>query len=118
MTNQNSLVPKQIDFFDRCMAVDGTVLTFPLSLAEIIAVLGEPRETPEDAGSFTYIYHNAGLVFNTDDADFRGLKKIKAFVDEAHSIVSVDLYFGDAVVPKTDETLLPQRSCRTVLTFN
>lgn len=119
--NDKGYQPKHIDFHDNEMNIDEKSFTFPLSLNDILPLLGEPekRECESFGNRETrYIFHNAGLVFTTCDPACVYLKYRKAFIDDEHNIVSCNLYCGDSVTPACREETLPRDTCKTVLTFD
>ena len=98
------------------MIIDGTSLSFPLSLKDIEAVLGKPDQVVKKDGKFIkYIYDKAGIVFEHSFSINNHLKKCKTYIDEEHLISTVFLYYGDVVKSMIGEKELPKQPCQAVV---
>ena len=101
------------------MIINGTSLSFPLSLKDIEAVLGKPDQVVKRDNKFIkYIYDNLDIVFEHSFSINNHLKKCKTYIDEEHLITSLYLYFGEKVKPMWDEEELPLNPCKTLITCN
>ena len=106
----------EINFHDNSMVMNGTSLSFPLSLQDIEAVLGKPDQVVKRENKFIkYIYDNIGIVFEHSFSIKNHLKKSKTYIDEEHLISTVFLYYGDVVKSMTGEKELPKQPCQAVL---
>ena len=106
----------EINFHDNSMVMNGTSLSFPLSLQDIEAVLGKPDQVVKRENKFIkYIYDNIGIVFEHSFSIKNHLKKSKTYIDEEHLISSVFLYYGDVVKSMTGEKELPKQPCQAVI---
>lgn len=98
------------------MIINGTSLSFPLSLKDIEAVLGKPDQVVKRDNKFIkYIYDNTGIVFQHSFSIKNHLKKSKTYIDEEHLISTVFLYSGDVVKSMTGEKELPKQPCQAVV---
>ena len=96
--------------------MNGTSLSFPLSLKDIEAVLGKPDQVVKRDNKFIkYIYDNIGIVFEHSFSIKNHLKKSKTYIDEEHLISTVFLYYGDVVKSMTGEKELPKQPCQAVV---
>ena len=106
----------EINFHDNSMVMNGTSLSFPLSLKDIEAVLGKPDQVVKRDNKFIkYIYDNIGIVFEYSFSIKNHLKKSKTYIDEEHLISTVFLYYGDVVKSMTGEKELPKQPCQAVV---
>lgn len=106
----------EINFHDNSMVMNGTSLSFPLSLKDIEAVLGKPDQVVKRDNKFIkYIYDNIGIVFEHSFSIKNHLKKSKTYIDEEHLISTVFLYYGDVVKSMTGEKELPKQPCQAVV---
>ena len=106
----------EINFHDNSMVMNGTSLSFPLSLQDIEAVLGKPDQVVKRDNKFIkYIYYNIGIVFEHSFSIKYHLKKSKTYIDEEHLISTVFLYYGDVVKSMTGEKELPKQPCQAVV---
>ena len=106
----------EINFHDNSMVMNGTSLSFPLSLKDIEAVLGKPDQVVKKKNKFIkYIYDNIGIVFEHSFSIKNHLKKSKTYIDEEHLISTVFLYYGDVVKSMTGEKELPKQPCQAVV---
>ena len=106
----------EINFHDNSMVMNGTSLSFPLSLKDIEAVLGKPDQVVKKENKFIkYIYDKAGIVFEHSFSIKNHLKKSKTYIDEEHLISTVFLYYGDVVKSMTGEKELPKQPCQAVV---
>ena len=106
----------EINFHDNSMVMNGTSLSFPLSLKDIEAVLGKPDQVVKRDNNFIkYIYDNIGIVFEHSFSIKNHLKKSKTYIDEEHLISTVFLYYGDVVKSMTGEKELPKQPCQAVV---
>ena len=106
----------EINLQNNSMIIDGTSLSFPLSLKDIEAVLGKPDQVVKKENKFIkYIYDNAGIVFEHSFSINNHLKKSKTYIDEEHLISTVFLYYGDVVKSMTGEKELPKQPCQAVV---
>ena len=106
----------EINFHDNSMVMNGTSLSFPLSLKDIEAVLGKPDQVVKRDNKFIkYIYDNIGIVFQHSFSIKNHLKKSKTYIDEEHLISTVFLYYGDIVKSMTGEKELPKQPCQAVV---
>ena len=106
----------EINFHDNSMVMNGTSLSFPLSLQDIEAVLGKPDQVVKRDNKFIkYIYDNIGIVFQHSFSIKNHLKKSKTYIDEEHLISTVFLYYGDVVKSMTGEKELPKQPCQAVV---
>lgn len=106
----------KINFHDNSMVMNGTSLSFPLSLKDIEAVLGKPDQVVKRDNKFIkYIYDNIGIVFEHSFSIKNHLKKSKTYIDEEHLISTVFLYYGDVVKSMTGEKELPKQPCQAVV---
>ena len=106
----------EINFHDNSMVMNGTSLSFPLSLKDIEAVLGKPDQVVKRDNKFIkYIYDNIGIVFQHSFSIKNHLKKSKTYIDEEHLISTVFLYYGDVVKSMTGEKELPKQPCQAVV---
>ena len=106
----------EINLHNNSMIINGTSLTFPLSLKDIEAVLGKPDQVVKRDNKFIkYIYDNIGIVFEHSFSIKNHLKKSKTYIDEEHLISSVFLYYGDIVKSMTGEKELPKQPCQAVV---
>lgn len=111
-------VPKnlEIDLRDNSMVINGTILTFPLSLKDIEVVLGKPDKVAKKENKYIkYIYDNTGMVFEYLFSIKNHLKKCKVYIDDEHLISTVSLYYGDVVKPMFREEELPKMPCKAVV---
>lgn len=79
-----------IDILDNEIAINGNVLTFPLSYAEVKSVFGDARIEKDKRNWNYYIYDQLGLYFKEGNVEW--LKKQQAYKDAGHIITSVYLY--------------------------
>ena len=101
------------------MIINGTSLSFPLSLKDIETVLGKPDQVVKRDNKFIkYIYDNIGIVFEHSFSINNHLKKCKTYIDEEHLITELCLYFGEKVSPMWDEEELPLNPCNSLITCN
>ena len=106
----------EINLHNNSMIINGTSLSFPLSLNDIEAVLGKPDQIVKRDNKFIkYIYDNTGIVFQHSFSIKNHLKKSKTYIDEEHLISTVFLYYGDVVKPMIGEKELPKQPCQAVL---
>ena len=106
----------EIDFHDNLMIINGTSLSFPLSLKDIEAVLGKPDQVVKKDHKFIkYIYDNSGIVFQHSFSIKNHLKKSKTYIDDEHLISTVFLYYGDVVKPMMGEKEVPKQPCQAVV---
>ena len=106
----------EINLHNNSMIINGTSLSFPLSLKEIEAVLGKPDQVVKRNNKFIkYIYDNIGIVFEHSFSINNHLKKSKTYIDEEHLISTVFLYYGDVVKSMTGEKELPKQPCQAVV---
>ena len=106
----------EINFHDNSMVMNGTSLSFPLSLKDIEAVLGKPDQVVKRDNKFIkYIYDNIGIVFEHSFSIKNHLKKSKTYIDEEHLISTVFLYYGDVVKSMTGEKELPKQPCQAMV---
>ena len=106
----------EINLQNNSMIIDGTSLSFPLSLKDIEAVLGKPDQVVKKDGKFIkYIYDKAGIVFEHSFSINNHLKKCKTYIDEEHLISTVFLYYGDVVKSMIGEKELPKQPCQAVV---
>ena len=106
----------EINLHNNSMIINGTSLSFPLSLQDIEAVLGKPDQVVKRENKFIkYIYDNIGIVFEHSFSIKNHLKKSKTYIDEEHLISSVFLYYGDVVKSMTGEKELPKQPCQAVI---
>ncbi len=110
-----------IDVCNGEMTLDGNILRFPSSLAELVAILGEPTKnefTQLGETNIWYNYDDLGLAFKTCDPKCIYLKGRKAFIDEEHNVVSCFLYYsGRTTHAALVNAPLPSRACKVALTF-
>ena len=66
----------------------------------------------------SYIYHELGMVFEARVNDNKWFKYWKLDVDEAHNITCINLYCGESVNPKSNETAMPKNPCTAQITKN
>ena len=106
----------EINLHDNLMIINGTSLSFPLSIKDIEAVLGKPDQVVKRDNKFIkYIYDNIGIVFEHSFSIKNHLKKSKTYIDEEHLISTVFLYYGDVVKSMTGEKELPKQPCQAVV---
>ena len=106
----------EINLHNNSMIINGTSLSFPLSLKDIEAVLGKPDQVVKRDNKFIkYIYDNIGIVFEHSFSIKNHLKKSKTYIDEEHLISTVFLYYGDIVKSMTGEKELPKQPCQAVV---
>lgn len=106
----------EINLHNNSMIINGTSLSFPLSLKDIEAVLGKPGQVVKRDNKFIkYIYDNIGIVFQHSFSIKNHLKKSKTYIDEEHLISTVFLYYGDVVKSMTGEKELPKQPCQAVV---
>ena len=106
----------EINLHNNSMIINGTSLSFPLSLKDIEAVLGKPDRVVKKENKFIkYIYDKAGIVFEHSFSINNHLKKCKTYIDEEHLISTVFLYYGDVVKSMTGEKELPKQPCQAVV---
>ena len=106
----------EINLHNNSMIINGTSLSFPLSLKDIEAVLGKPDQVVKRDNKFIkYIYDNTGIVFEHSFSIKNHLKKSKTYIDEEHLISTVFLYYGDVVKSMTGEKELPKQPCKAVV---
>ena len=106
----------EINLHNNSMIINGTSLSFPLSLQDIEAVLGKPDQVVKRDNKFIkYIYDNIGIVFEHSFTIKNHLKKSKTYIDEEHLISTVFLYYGDVVKSMTGEKELPKQPCQAVV---
>ena len=106
----------EINLQNNSMIINGTSLSFPLSLKDIEAVLGKPDQVVKRDNKFIkYIYDNIGIVFEHSFSIKNHLKKSKTYIDEEHLISTVFLYYGDVVKSMTGEQELPKQPCQAVV---
>ena len=109
----------EINLHNNSMIINGTSLSFPLSLKDIETVLGKPDQVVKRDNKFIkYIYDNIGIVFEHSFSINNHLKKCKTYIDEEYLITSLYLYFGEKVKPMWDEEELPINPCKTLITCN
>ena len=106
----------EINLHNNSMIINGTSLSFPLSLQDIEAVLGKPDQVVKRENKFIkYIYDNIGIVFEHSFSINNHLKKCNTYIDEEHLISTVFLYYGDVVKSMTGEKELPKQPCQAVV---
>ena len=106
----------EINLHNNSMIINGTSLSFPLSLKDIEAVLGKPDQVVKKKNKFIkYIYDNTGIVFQHSFSINNHLKKCKTYIDEEHLISTVFLYYGDVVKSMMGEKDLPKQPCQAVI---
>ena len=106
----------EINLHNNSMIINGTSLSFPLSLQDIEAVLEKPDQVVKRDNKFIkYIYDNIGIVFEHSFSIKNHLKKSKTYIDEEHLISTVFLYYGDVVKSMTGEKELPKQPCQAVV---
>ena len=106
----------EINLHNNSMIINGTSLSFPLSLKDIETVLGKPDQVVKRDNKFIkYIYDNIGIVFEHSFSIKNHLKKSKTYIDEEHLISTVFLYYGDVVKSMTGEKKLPKQPCQAVV---
>ena len=106
----------EINLHNNSMIINGTSLSFPLSLKDIEAVLAKPDQVVKKENKFIkYIYDKAGIVFEHSFSIKNHLKKSKTYIDEEHLISTVFLYYGDVVKSMTGEKELPKQPCQAVV---
>ena len=106
----------EINLHNNSMIINGTSLSFPLSLKDIEAVLGKPDRVVKKENKFIkYIYDKAGIVFEHSFSINNHLKKCKTYIDEDHLISTVFLYYGDVVKSMTGEKELPKQPCQAMV---
>ena len=106
----------EINLHNNSMIINGTSLSFPLSLKDIEAVLGKPDQVVKRDNKFIkYIYDKSGIVFEHSFSIKNHLKKSKTYIDEEHLISTVFLYYGDFVKSMTGEKELPKQPCQAVV---
>ena len=106
----------EINLQNNSMIINGTSLSFPLSLKDIEAVLGKPDQVVKRDNKFIkYIYDNTGIVFQHSFSIKNHLKKSKTYIDEEHLISTVFLYYGDVVKSMIGEKELPKQPCQAVV---
>ena len=106
----------EINLHNNSMIINGTSLSFPLSLQDIEAVLGKPDQVVKRDNKFIkYIYDNIGIVFEHSFSIKNHLKKSKTYINEEHLISTVFLYYGDIVKSMTGEKELPKQPCQAVV---
>ena len=106
----------EINLHNNSMIINGTSLSFPLSLKDIEAVLGKPDQVVKKENKFIkYIYDKAGIVFEHSFSINNHLKKCKTYIDEEHLISTVFLYYGDVVKSMMGEKDLPKQPCQAVI---
>ena len=106
----------EINLQNNSMIINGTSLSFPLSLKDIEAVLGKPDQVVKKKNKFIkYIYDNIGIVFQHSFSINNHLKKCKTYIDEEHLISTVFLYYGDVVKSMMGEKDLPKQPCQAVI---
>ena len=106
----------EINLQNNSMIINGTSLSFPLSLKDIETVLGKPDQVVKRDNKFIkYIYDNIGIVFQHSFSIKNHLKKSKTYIDEEHLISTVFLYYGDIVKSMTGEKELPKQPCQAVV---
>lgn len=110
---------KKIDFRENIMDIDGNILKFPISIAEVEEVLGPPEVVinKEDYYEIHYVYHEHGIVFEALENNTKWLKARKIYADSEHNIIVAILYCGDTVRPMTKETVLPNSTCKATITY-
>ena len=75
----------EINFHDNSMVMNGTSLSFPLSLKDIEAVLGKPDHVVKKENKYIkYIYDNAGIIFEQSPSIQNHLKKCRVYIDDEH----------------------------------
>lgn len=85
-----------IDILDNEIAINGNVLTFPMSYAEVRSVFGDARIQKDKRNWNYYIYDKLGLYFREGNVEW--LEKQQAYKDADHIITSVYLYVaGDPI---------------------
>ena len=106
----------EINLHNNSMIINGTSLSFPLSLKDIETVLGKPDQVVKRDNKFIkYIYDNIGIVFEHSFSIKNHLKKSKTYIDEEHLISTIFLYYGDVVKSMTGEKELPKQPCQAVV---
>ena len=106
----------EINLHNNSMIINGTSLSFPLSLKDIETVLGKPDQiVKRDKKFIKYIYDNIGIVFQHSFSIKNHLKKSKTYIDEEHLISTVFLYYGDVVKSMTGEKELPKHPCQAMV---
>lgn len=84
-----------IDILDNEIAINGNILTFPMSYAEVKSVFGDARIEKDKRNWNYYIYDQLGLYFREGNVEW--LKKQQAYKDAEHIITSVYLHVaGDS----------------------
>ena len=106
----------EINFHDNSMVMNGTSLSFPLSLKDIEAVLGKPDQVVKKENKYIkYIYDNAGIVFEHSLSVKNHLKKCRVYIDDEHLLSTISFYYGDVVKPMFGEEELPKMPCHAVV---
>ena len=106
----------EINLHNNSMIINGTSLSFPLSLKDIEAVLGKPDQVVKRDNKFIkYIYDNIGIVFEHSFSIKNHLKKSKTYIDEEYLISTVFLYYGDVVKSMIGEKEMPKQPCQAVV---
>ena len=77
-----------IDVRDREISVNGGIITFPASYAEVKEVLGEARIVPYGSRNI-YVYDQLGIIFG--EAQPQYLMRLRAFKDRWHMIVYCEI---------------------------
>ena len=94
----------EINFHDNSMVMNGTSLSFPLSLKDIEAVLGKPDQVVKKESKYIkYVYDNAGIVFEHSSSIRNHLKKCRVYIDDEHLLSTISFYYGDVVKPMFGE---------------
>ena len=106
----------EINFHDNSMVMNGTSLSFPLSLKDIEAVLGKPDQVVKKESKYIkYVYDNAGIVFEHSSSIRNHLKKCRVYIDDEHLLSTISFYYGDVVKPMFGEEELPKMPCQAVV---
>ena len=106
----------EINLHNNSMIINGTSLSFPLSLEDIEAVFGKPDQVVKrDYKFIKYIYDSSGIVFQHSFSIKNHLKKSKTYIDGEHLISTVFLYYGDVVKSMMGEKELPKQPCQAVV---
>lgn len=85
-----------IDILDNEIAINGNILTFPMSYAEVKSAFGDARIQKDKRNWNYYIYDKLGLYFREGNVEW--LEKQQAYKDADHIITSVYLYVaGDPI---------------------
>ena len=88
-----------IDILDNEIAINGNVLTFPMSYEVVKSILGDARIEKNEQNRSCYIYDELGIYF--EEGNVVWLKKQRAYKDAEHRITSVYLHVANEL-PNAD----------------